>query len=115
MRYLLIMLTLITSTAYAENLTFKTFADAEKHLNLVYQDYIKKLDEDKRIAFVKTQKAWIDFKEMDCNYLASSRDVKDPSAILTECYKQHTEFRIKLINYYNSCIENDASCAPGTK
>lgn len=110
MRYLLIFMVLFIPNAYAEVPVFKTFAEAEKYLNTLYQEYIKKLDEDKRIAFVKTQKAWIDYKELDCNFQTYSKEGKETLNALSDCYKQHTESRIRILNYYNSCNPEQASC-----
>lgn len=96
--------------AHAETMVFKTYHDADRYLTQVYQEYIRKLDGDKRIAFVKTQKAWIDYKELDCNFQTYGKEGKESISALAECYKQHTESRIKIINYYNSCYESEASC-----
>jgi len=110
MRFPLILLLLIVPKVQAEPLTYKTFHEADKQLNLIYQDYIKKLDEDKRIAFVKTQKAWIDYKELDCNFQTYGKEGKESISALSECYKQHIESRIKVINYYNTCNASEPSC-----
>lgn len=110
MRFSLILFLLVIPKAHAEPLVFKTFHEADKQLNLIYQDYIKKLDEDKRIAFVKTQKAWIDYKELDCNFQTYGKEGKESISALSECYKQHIESRIKIINYYNTCRSEEPSC-----
>lgn len=110
MRFSLILFLLIIPKAQAEPLVYKTAAEADKHLNTLYQEYIKKLDEDKRIAFVKTQKAWIDYKELDCNFQTYGKEGKDSMTALSDCYKQHIESRIKIINFYNTCHAEDRNC-----
>ncbi len=110
LRFSLILFLLLIPKAQAETLVYKTANEADKHLNVIYQDYIKKLDEDKRVAFVKTQKAWIDYKELDCNFQTYGKEGKDSMTALSECYKQHIESRIKIINYYNTCHVEERNC-----
>lgn len=110
MRFLFLCLLFVMPHAHAESLVYKTYHDADRYLNQIYQDYIKKLDGDKRIAFVKTQRAWIDYKELDCNFQTYGKEGKESVSALTECYKQHVEARIKIIQYYNACNINDANC-----
>lgn len=110
MRFLFVMFLFLIPNAYAESFAFKTYHEADRYLNQIYQEYIKKLDGDKRIAFVKTHRAWIDYKELDCNFQTYGKEGKESATALTECYKQHVESRIRIINYYNTCSESDANC-----
>jgi uncharacterized protein YecT (DUF1311 family) len=110
MRLLLILALFTISNVHAEPMVYKTFNDADRQLNLIYQEYIKKLDGDKRVAFVKTQKAWIDYKELDCNFQTYGKEGKESMSALSECYKEHAESRIKIINEYNTCNEQEPGC-----
>ena len=49
---------------------YKAYRKAEKELNLVYNKLKNTLDKIDSIALVKSQKAWIQYRNADCSFLS---------------------------------------------
>ena len=95
------------------NVFASDYSEADKKLNKLYKQYIKKLDDDPNLKskFIAAQRAWIKYKESDCDFQAKQTEGGSiNSEIIGYCLTEHTINRIKKLEYYNTCEEGDLSC-----
>ncbi|ACK49343.1 protein of unknown function DUF1311 [Methylocella silvestris BL2] len=85
--------------------------DAE--LNAIYRSLIGRLknSDDSRQSLIAAQRAWLQFRDGECAFAASS--VKDGSiypTIVANCRNALTADRVKALGVYLNCAEGDMGC-----
>lgn len=88
-----------------------TAADAK--LNAAYGEIMKRLadDQDSRKLLQTAQRAWIGFRDAECNFVTN--DSKDGSIypmLQANCLEAQTQERLKQLSTYMNCEEGDMSC-----
>lgn len=91
----------------------QAYAKSDKELNAVYQQIEARLkdDADTKKLLVAAQKAWIGFRDAECNF--SSSTVAGGTAypfISSTCLDGMTQSRIKDLKGYLTCQEGDLDC-----
>jgi len=90
---------------------------ADKELNAVYQQITARLKENAegKKLLVSAQRAWIGFRDAECNFSASG--VAGGSVyplIYSNCLTSVTKVRTEALKQYLKCEEGDLSCpVPG--
>ncbi len=90
---------------------------ADKELNAVYQQITARLKDNAegKKLLVNAQRAWIGFRDAECNFSASG--VAGGSVyplIYSNCLKSVTKVRTEALKQYLKCEEGDLSCpVPG--
>ncbi|MBC8719041.1 lysozyme inhibitor LprI family protein [Ochrobactrum sp. Marseille-Q0166] len=88
--------------------------EADKLLNVSYKEIERRLsdDPDAKQLLISSQRAWIKFRDAECNFSSSSTAGGSiHPMMLASCRAQLTTERNKqLINYLN-CPEGDLTCA----
>ncbi|MGH6809784.1 MAG: lysozyme inhibitor LprI family protein [Ensifer adhaerens] len=91
----------------------KAFKASDTELNALYKQIEARLkdDQDKTKLLVSAQKAWIAFRDAECNFSAAG--VAGGSVypmIVLQCRDGLTQNRVKDFKNYLSCEEGDLSC-----
>lgn len=91
----------------------KAFKASDAELNALYKQIEARLkdDQDKARLLVATQKAWIAFRDAECDFSAAG--VSGGSAypmIVLQCRDGLTQNRVKDFKTYLNCEEGDLSC-----
>ncbi len=108
-KYLFFALLLIGSTSYADCKTSNVYTDIEcyekqlkldkSNLNKIYGNLFSKLDDEGKIALEASQKAWLNYREKECNGLMGyfgSQSLGAGSHLITlSCVAEKTKDRIK--------------------
>jgi len=86
---------------------------ADKELNDLYKQITARLKDDPEAKqlLVKAQRAWIVFRDAECNFSASG--VEGGSVyplIYSNCITAQTKARIEAFKTYLKCKEGDLSC-----
>lgn len=123
--FLPLLACLLTPLAYADdcdNATTQTdmnacagrqYQAADKELNAVYQQITQRLkgDADTKKLLVGAQRAWVAFRDAECEFAASG--VSGGSVyplIQLNCLTAQTASRTKALDEYLKCQEGDLSC-----
>ncbi len=73
-KFLIIIFSLLYSTSTiaqtGETEAYKEYRKVDKELNLIYIQLKNKLDSIDRITLVKSQKAWIQYRDADCSFMS---------------------------------------------
>ncbi len=102
----LILLFLAAPQASADD-----FSVADQRLNHLYKNYLTRLEQPQRSKFVNAQRAWIKFKDADCNFQASGVEGGSEQPLITTlCLLDRTKGRIAQLEYFANCQEGDLSC-----
>lgn len=91
----------------------KSFKASDTELNTLYKQIEARLkdDQDKAKLLVAAQKAWIAFRDAECDFSAAG--VAGGSVypmIVLQCRDGLTQNRVKDFKTYLSCEEGDLSC-----
>lgn len=91
----------------------KAFKASDTELNALYKQIEARLkdDQDKTKLLVSAQKAWIAFRDAECDFSATG--VAGGSVypmIVLQCRDGLTQNRVKDFKNYLSCEEGDLSC-----
>ncbi|MGN8278541.1 lysozyme inhibitor LprI family protein [Pseudomonas sp. SMV71] len=86
---------------------------ADKELNDLYKQITARLKDDPKAKqlLVKAQRAWIGFRDAECEFSASG--VEGGSVyplIYTDCMTAQTKARVEAFKTYLECKEGDLSC-----
>ncbi|MCJ8205224.1 lysozyme inhibitor LprI family protein [Pseudomonas sp. RGM2987] len=86
---------------------------ADKELNDLYKQITTRLTDDPKAKqlLVKAQRAWIGFRDAECEFSASG--VEGGSVyplIYTDCMTAQTKARVEAFKTYLKCKEGDLSC-----
>ncbi|QEN91159.1 DUF1311 domain-containing protein [Labrys sp. KNU-23] len=91
----------------------KSFKASDGELNALYKQIEKNLhdDADKAKLLIATQRAWVAFRDTECNFSSSGviGGTLYPLAV-TQCRDGLTKERIKTFKAWLSCSEGDLSC-----
>lgn len=82
-------------------------------LNKLYKEISNRLkdDADTLKALRNAQRAWISFRDAECDFAAiNTQGGSIHSMLITTCRNELTQARIKNFNTYLSCEEGDMSC-----
>lgn len=91
----------------------REFKAADAALNRAYKSITRRLadDEDTRKLFVTAQKAWIEFRDAECNFSTNAASGGSIHAMLvTSCLTALTKKRTEDFGRYLNCEEGDLSC-----
>ncbi len=91
----------------------ETYKAADSELNAVYQEIVRRLaeDTDTKLLLVKAQRAWIGFRDAECDFATSA--VAGGSiypTICAGCAEALTLKRSEELKSYLACEEGDLSC-----
>jgi len=89
------------------------YKKSDSELNKIYKDIRKRLDQqpDSAKKLVAAQRAWIAFRDAECNFAAAnSQDGSAYGMLISVCRDRLTQARIKDFKTYLSCEEGDLSC-----
>lgn len=91
----------------------QAYSKADRELNSVYKQIAGRLKDDAGTTklLVAAQKAWIAFRDAECNF--SSSTVQGGSAypfISNSCLYDKTKSRIQDLKVYLKCTEGDMDC-----
>ncbi|HTH27634.1 MAG TPA: lysozyme inhibitor LprI family protein [Sphingobium sp.] len=91
----------------------KAYQKSDAELNKLYREIEGRLkdDADTKKLLVSAQKAWVAFRDAECNF--SSSPVAGGTAyplISSMCLDNLTKVRIESFQYYLKCPEGDMSC-----
>lgn len=92
----------------------KSFAEADKKLNDAYRQISDRLKDDaaSKKLLVDAQRAWIAFRDAECNFQGGPPDTAGTiySMVVAGCQESLTNSRLKDFQGYLNCQEGDASC-----
>lgn len=86
-------------------------SDAE--LNKLYKEISQRLkdDQDTLKALRTSQRAWVSFRDAECDFAAiNTQGGSIHSMLITSCRNELTQARVKDFTKYLSCQEGDISC-----
>ncbi|MBD0414252.1 lysozyme inhibitor LprI family protein [Oryzicola mucosus] len=86
---------------------------ADTKLNAAYAEIVRRLsdDEDSKKRLQAAQRAWIGFRDAECNF--ATGDAQDGSIypmLQSNCLEGLTLDRVKQLDVYLHCEEGDMSC-----
>lgn len=86
-------------------------AKADAALNAVYKQLAAKLDGKEKTALRDAQRAWITFRDKECEYRTVENEGGSirPMA-LAACAREMTEARTKALAHDLACASDDKSC-----
>jgi uncharacterized protein YecT (DUF1311 family) len=83
---------------------------ADHALNETYQKVMAKASADGRQRLQAAQRAWIAFRDLDCEARAGSRGGSFHPAALSHCLEILTDERTKALQAELDCAEGDMGC-----
>lgn len=86
---------------------------ADKELNDLYKQITTRLKDDPKAKqlLVKAQRAWIDFRDAECEFSASGVEGGSVYPLIhTDCITAQTKARVEAFKIYLKCKEGDLSC-----
>ncbi|CAM5451513.1 lysozyme inhibitor LprI family protein [Alcaligenes faecalis] len=89
------------------------YKNSDAELNKLYKEISHRLkdDADTLKALRNAQRAWISFRDAECDFAAINTEGGSiHSMLITTCRNELTQARIKNFNTYLSCEEGDMSC-----
>ncbi|HEV7308803.1 lysozyme inhibitor LprI family protein [Ensifer sp.] len=91
----------------------KALKASDAELNSLYKQIVSRLKDDQDAAklLVSAQKAWIAFRDAECNFSASGVDGGSAyPMVLLQCRDGLTRKRVEDFKTYLGCEEGDLSC-----
>ncbi|CCV08711.1 conserved exported hypothetical protein [Mesorhizobium metallidurans STM 2683] len=92
----------------------KSFAAADKKLNDAYKQIESRLKDDaaSKKLLVDAQRAWVGFRDAECNFQGGPRDMAGSMypMVVAGCQEALTDSRLKDFEGYLNCQEGDTSC-----
>lgn len=108
---LLVLLALTASCpAHAQS---RSLEDADEALNTLYRTIQSRLSGDKETKenLVKAQRAWVSFRDAECNFAITKSGKGSGSVMIYEaCQQALTEKRLEDFHRYLRCEEGDLTC-----
>ncbi|MCB8888329.1 DUF1311 domain-containing protein [Halomonas malpeensis] len=101
-----------TTQANMNRCAGQAYQTADSDLNEAYQTLIEPLEGDARQALVTAQRAWIAFRDAECDYAAQG--VAGGSAepmVRNQCLTTLTRERTRTLDEHAHCEEGDLSCS----
>ncbi len=89
------------------------YKSSDAELNKLYKEIGNRLKDDKDalIAMRTAQRAWVSFRDAECDFAAiHSQGGSIHSMLITSCRTELTQVRIKDFNNYLSCPEGNLGC-----
>jgi len=86
---------------------------ADKELNDLYKQITARLKDDPKAKqlLVKAQRAWIDFRDAECEFSASGVEGGSVYPLIhSDCITAQTKARVEAFKTYLKCKEGDLSC-----
>lgn len=96
----------------------KSFRKADAELNVLYKRMRGRLkdDADTTKLLVATQRAWMSFRDAECNFASSSNSGGSMYPMVgSECREKEARSRIKTFQTYLNCKSEDGLCPLPTK
>lgn len=91
-----------------------SYKKADKELNRLYQNRLNEMPASFRPKFTKAQRAWIKFRDLDCDFQFYPSDKVMAGTFarvsIIGCYEKYTLDRITYLKGLNQCEEGDLSC-----
>ena len=91
----------------------RAYSEADRKLNELYRDLKERLkgDPNRLGHFVSAQRAWIGFRDLECEFAVSALHGGSAQPMAkADCLRAQTEQRIEALNAYAHCEEGDISC-----
>ena len=89
----------------------RDFTAADAQLNALYKKLVALLDAHERVSLVKAQRAWLAWRDAECDYRTiSSEGGSIRPMLIGECDTELTANRIKDIKDQLKCSAGDLSC-----
>lgn len=89
------------------------FEAADKHLNKAYCALTKRLDAEPLEIFKQSQRAWIGFRDSECEFQAYwTKGGSISPQLEVQCMTVLTKARVKQLEAYVNCEEGDMICPP---
>jgi uncharacterized protein YecT (DUF1311 family) len=89
------------------------FIERDLQLNDEYRKLQKNLDGRDLKKLIAAQRAWISFRDLDCDFSASDVDGGSMHPMVSlNCQQELTEQRIKQLKTYNACTSVRGECPP---
>lgn len=91
----------------------KAFKASDAELNKLYKEIVARLKDDPDTAklLVTTQRAWVAFRDAECNFQASAVSGGTAAPMIhSMCLDGQTKSRIEDFKTYLNCEEGDMSC-----
>ena len=86
-------------------------ANADAALNKIYKQLTAKLDAKEKTALRDAQRAWISFRDKECEYQTAGDEGGSIRPMeLAACAKSMTEARSKTLAHDLACASDDKSC-----
>ncbi|MEI5681821.1 lysozyme inhibitor LprI family protein [Mesorhizobium sp. CCNWLW179-1] len=113
MRFLLAAVAMLSFPIAALADPTSDFKKADQALNQTFQKVQKRLadDADGKTRLVKTQRAWIAFRNAECTFQSSGDDGGSAAPMVAAtCQAELTKSRTKQLKVYLNCQEGDLAC-----
>lgn len=91
----------------------KSYHKADSELNKLYKQIEARFSDDHESLklLVKTQRAWIGYRDAECTFSASaSAEGSIYPLIYNQCLEAQTQSRVESFKTYLNCEEGDMSC-----
>jgi uncharacterized protein YecT (DUF1311 family) len=89
----------------------KDYLAADTRLNALYKSLYAKYDAANRVLLQKAERAWIAYRDADCEYqTAPTQDGTVHPAMVENCMARKIDDRIKELKAQADCAEGDLSC-----
>ncbi|ALN71512.1 lysozyme inhibitor LprI family protein [Aureimonas sp. AU20] len=91
----------------------RAYSEVDHKLNDLYRTLKDRLagDHDRLARLVSAQRAWIAFRDAECDFVASATEGGSvQSMVHADCLRTETEQRIEHLESYANCEEGDLSC-----
>jgi uncharacterized protein YecT (DUF1311 family) len=102
-----------TTQAAMNSCAADDFQSADRKFNATYKEITSRLQalEPARQLLVKSEQAWIQFRDSECMFATSSaRDGSAYAMLVNQCKADLTRERTKRLEAYLRCEEGDLSC-----
>ncbi len=87
------------------------YKKADARLNKIYREVFNKVDKSQKASLKAAQNAWIQFRDLDCQFQSSgSAGGSIQAMIIAGCLTDKTQARAKELNALLQCQEGDAAC-----
>lgn len=91
--------------------TSELYKEADKKLNQVYQEVLKRTSEKQTNLLKNSQNLWIKYRNIDCKFQSfKSQGGSVYPMVMISCLIQKTKDRTKELKAMLECPEGDATC-----
>jgi uncharacterized protein YecT (DUF1311 family) len=87
------------------------FAAADKQLNVLYNDYMKRLNPQQKQSMRDAQNAWLRYRDSSCKFESSGAEGGSAHAmVMITCKARKTVVRVGELEALSTCAEGDLGC-----